>query len=193
MSRCQVPDCESVGMYRKLVAITQVAQAGSRETGVQKTSVFCTPKLPYFKRSFQAGTFNQPDSVCRQCLHGISFGRTSLAYRFGVQKTDVLCTAKLGRTENFLFLYTVGVKPLKPLALAVVQRHHLAVASGRSARSPSFLRTLQAWNLLTPHVRVGPPCTAGSVRKTESSSRNRPSMPHHKQDLARHSPCSARS
>src|ERR1017187_8255722 len=117
MSRCQVPDCESVGMYRKLVAITQVAQAGSRETGVQKTSVFCTPKLPYFKRSFQAGTFNQPDSVCRrQCLHGISFGRTSLAYRFGVQKTDVLCTAKLGRTENFLFLYTVGVKPLKPLA-----------------------------------------------------------------------------
>ena len=175
MSRCQVPDCESVGMYRKLVAITQVAQAGSRETGVQKTSVFCTPKLPYFKRSFQAGTFNQPDSVCRrQCLHGISFGRTSLAYRFGVQKTDVLCTAKLGRTENFLFLYTVGVKPLKPLALAVVQRHHLAVASGRSARSPSFLRTLQAWNLLTPHVRVGPPCTAGSVRKTDR---------HHATDL----------
>src|ERR1022692_5298053 len=155
--------------------------------GVQKTEVFCTAqfgctstvrflytKTALLQRSLQAGTFNQPDSVCRQCLQGISFGRASLAYRFGVQKTEVLCTAKLGRTENFLFLYTVGVKPLKPLALAVVQRHHLAVGSGRSARSPSFLRTLQAWNLLTPHVRVGPQCTAGSVRKTDR---------HHATDL----------
>src|ERR1017187_7107014 len=73
--------------------------------GVQKTEVFCTAqfgctstvrflytKTALLQRSLQAGTFNQPDSVCRQCLQGISFGRASLAYRFGVQKTEVFPT-----------------------------------------------------------------------------------------------------
>jgi|ERR1017187_4823327 hypothetical protein len=75
--------------------------------GVQKTEVFCTAqfgctstvrflytKTALLQRSLQAGTFNQPDSVCRQCLQGISFGRASLAYRFGVQKTEVFCTPR---------------------------------------------------------------------------------------------------
>src|ERR1039457_5518540 len=109
-------------------------------------------------------------------------------------------------TENGRFMYS-QIGPYRKLPFSVHRWRETTetIGVGGSAEAPfsGGFRPQRALAELPADVAgmelANSPCSCrsavhcGKCTKNRSSSRNRPPMPHHKQDLARHSPCSARS